>query len=210
MPRLLLATTNQGKIREFRELLAGCGWELVTPAEVDVALEVEETGATYSDNARLKALAFARASGLTSLADDSGLEVDALGGAPGLHSARFAGPDTSHADKIDVLLDQLRDVPEERRTARFRAVIVIATPEGQTNESEGVCEGRIGHTPRGAGGFGYDPIFVVCESSQGCRDTCTRTMAELPAAEKNVISHRARAALAAREVLRRMAGARQT
>src|SRR5687768_2540487 len=111
MPTLLLATTNQGKIREFRELLAGCGWEIVTPPEAGVSLEVEETGDTYAENARLKALAYAKASGLVALADDSGLEVDELYGAPGVHSARFAGAETPHTEKVALLLERLRQVP---------------------------------------------------------------------------------------------------
>jgi len=200
MLRLLLATTNPGKIRELRALLAGCGWEILTPQDMGLTLQVEEIGQTYADNARRKAEAYARASGLVALADDSGLEVDALGGAPGLHSARYAGQDTTHADKMGMLLAELRDVPDEQRTARFRAVIVIATPDGRTFQTEGVCEGRIARAPRGAGGFGYDPIFLVEGGS--------RTMAELPAEEKNRISHRARAAAAACAVLRKLADER--
>jgi XTP/dITP diphosphohydrolase len=200
MLRLLLATTNPGKIRELRALLAGCGWEILTPQDIGLTLQVEEIGQTYADNARRKAEAYARASGLVALADDSGLEVDALGGAPGLHSARYAGQDTTHADKMGMLLAELRDVPDEQRTARFRAVIVIATPDGRTFQTEGVCEGRIARAPRGAGGFGYDPIFLVEGGS--------RTMAELPAEEKNRISHRARAAAAACAVLRQLADER--
>lgn len=196
-PRLLLATTNQGKIREFRELLTGCGWTLVTPAEAGVALDVDETGTTYEANARLKADAFVRAFGLPCLADDSGLEIDALDGGPGLHSARYAGQDTTHADKISLLLANLREVPEERRTARFRAVIVLAMPDGRTFVTEGISEGRIARAPRGDGGFGYDPIFLV--EGDG------RTMAELPTAEKNRISHRARAAVVACAILRELA-----
>jgi XTP/dITP diphosphohydrolase len=197
MPRLLLATTNPGKIRELRDLLAGCGWEILTPLDMGLTLHVEETGQTYAENARLKAEAYARASGLVALADDSGLEVDALGGAPGLHSARYAGQDTTHADKMEALLAELRDVPDERRTARFRAVIVIATPDGRTFQAEGVCEGHIARAPRGAGGFGYDPIFLIAGGS--------RTMAELTAEEKNRVSHRARAAAAACAMLRELA-----
>ncbi len=179
MPRLLLATTNPGKIRELRDLLAGCGWEILTPLDMGLTLHVEETGQTYAENARLKAEAYARASGLVALADDSGLEVDALGGAPGLHSARYAGQDTTHADKMEALLAELRDVPDERRTARFRAVIVIATPDGRTFQAEG------------------DPIFLIAGGS--------RTMAELTAEEKNRVSHRARAAAAACAMLRELA-----
>lgn len=211
MPKLLLATTNPGKIREFENLLAGCGWEIVTPAAAGVALNVEETGDTYEENARLKAEAFARAAGLTALADDSGLEVDALDGAPGVHSARYAGPETPHADKIAVLLTHLRDVPDARRTARFRAVIVIATPDGHAFRAEGVCAGRIARAPRGAGGFGYDPIFLVDGAPVGgsAGEAGTRTMAELSSAEKNRISHRARAAAAACAILRELARAHE-
>jgi XTP/dITP diphosphohydrolase len=194
MPRLLLATNNPGKIREFADLLAGCGWQIVTPAEAGLSLEVEETGATYRENARLKAEAFARASGLPALADDSGLEVDALGGAPGVRSARYAGQDTTHTDKMRMLLASLRGVPDVARGARFRAVLVLAMPDGRTFETEGVCEGRIAHAPRGASGFGYDPIFVVGSGPQ--------TMAELSVGEKNRISHRARAAAAMCDILR--------
>ena len=197
MPKLLLATNNPGKVREFRELLAGCGWEIVAPADVGIAMEVEETGTTYEENARLKAEAFARASGLAALADDSGLEVDALGGAPGVYSARYAGRGTTHRDKIEVLLDALRDVSDDGRTARFRAVIVVALPDGRRFTSEGVCEGRIARAPRGAGGFGYDPIFLVGGGP--------RTMAEFPADEKNRVSHRARAATTACNILRELA-----
>lgn len=197
MPNLLLATTNAGKIREFRELLAGSGWTLLTPAEVGLDLTVEETGDSYAENARLKAEAYARASGLTALADDSGIEVDALDGAPGVHSARYAGQDTTHAHKIKVLLAAIRDVPPERRTARFRAVIAISPPQGPTRYAEGVCEGAIAERPSGAGGFGYDPIFLVGDSG--------RTMAELSVAEKNIVSHRARALRAAAAILEELA-----
>jgi XTP/dITP diphosphohydrolase len=194
MPTLLLATTNPGKVREFRDLLDGCGWEIVTPADAGLSLEVEETGASYAENARLMARAFAAASGLPALADDSGLEIDALGGEPGVHSARYAGRDTTHARKIELLLDRLRDVDDAERTARFRAVITVAFPDGREFQTEGVCEGRITRAPRGEGGFGYDPIFLVGAGPL--------TMAELAAAEKNRISHRARAAAEACRILR--------
>jgi XTP/dITP diphosphohydrolase len=199
MPRLLLATTNQGKVRELRRLLDGCGWEIVTPSDIGVTLDVEETGATYLENATLKARAFSDAAGLTALADDSGLEVDAIEDGLGVYSARYAGHSTSYPDKIKVLLNQLRDVPADRRTARFRAVIAIVTPDGQLRWTEGVCEGTIADAPRGDHGFGYDPIFVV--------DGDGRTMAELSDAEKNAVSHRARAAQAARTMLAELADA---
>jgi XTP/dITP diphosphohydrolase len=197
MPRLVLATTNPGKIAELRALLAACDWEIVTPTDVGVRVDVDETGATYEENARLKALAYARAAGLPALADDSGLEVDALAGAPGVHSARFGGADMPHAEKIRLLLARLQDVPDERRGARFRAVIVVALPDGRTYAAEGVCAGRIARAPRGEGGFGYDPIFLV--------EGGTRTMAELTPAEKNRLSHRARAAAGACRILHNLA-----
>lgn len=193
MNRLLLATTNPGKIREFRDLLAGSGWDIVTPHDLDLSLTVEETGRTYAENAILKAQAFAAASGLPTLADDSGLEVDALGGAPGVHSARYGGPDLTDAERVQVLLRVLHDIPEERRTARFRAVVVVALPDGRIFQAEGTVEGRIAHQPRGSNGFGYDPVFLVPERGL--------TTAELAPSEKNRISHRARAIERIRPVL---------
>ncbi len=186
--KLLLATNNRGKRREWRALLAGLPVELLLPTEVGLTLEVEEHGSTYAENALLKARAFAAASGLPSLADDSGLEVDALGGAPGIRSARYV----SGSDEVryQTLLAALSDVPEAQRTARFRCVAALVTPDGQEFLAEGVCEGRITFAPQGSGGFGYDPIFWL--PGYGC------TMAELPPEEKDRISHRARAAQALR------------
>ena len=161
MPRLLLATNNRGKIAEFRQLLAGCGWPLVTPAELGLDLQVEETGQSYAENATIKAVEYARASGLVALADDSGLEVDALGGRPGVLSARYAGPDRTDRERVQALLQELEGVPDEERTARFRAVIAIAWPDGEVVLVEGTVEGRIGREPRGESGFGYDPIFFL-------------------------------------------------
>lgn len=184
---LLLATNNAGKVREFRAILAGSGWRLVTPGEIGLDLDPEETGTTYAENAAIKARAFAGASGLLSLADDSGLEVDALGGAPGVYSARYGGTATTHEVKARLILEAMAGVPNPARTARFRAVCALAAPDGRLWYGEGVVEGRIVGQPRGAGGFGYDPIF----SADG-----VRTLAELTAAEKDAISHRARAAAA--------------
>jgi len=155
---------------------------------------VPEDGDTYADNACQKGRAYASASGLLTLADDSGLEVDALDGAPGIRSARYTpGYD---ADRVAALLAQLRDVPWEQRTARFRCVVLIATPSGEIHSAEGVCEGLISFEPAGQEGFGYDPVFYLPNYS------CT--MAQLPQAEKNRISHRARAVEAALPVLRRL------
>ena len=188
MPRLLLATTNPGKLREFRRLLAGCGWDLVSPQDLGLALEVEEDGATYEANAILKARAWATAAGIPALADDSGIEVDALDGRPGLHSARYGGPRLDDAGRTALLLRELEGIPDERRTARYRAVVAIEFPPLSSVPSPesffGTQEGRIGHAPRGCGGFGYDPVFLLEDG---------RTQAELKDAEKDAISHRGQA-----------------
>jgi XTP/dITP diphosphohydrolase len=191
--RLLLATNNPHKVIEIRDLLASSGWEVLIPAELGLNLEPEETAESYAGNAAIKARAFAQAAGMPALADDSGLEVDALGGRPGVRSARYGGPTASPEQQIRLLLDELHGVPPGRRTARFRCVVVIATPDGRTWQTEGTIEGQIADAPRGREGFGYDPVFEVPE--RGC------TMAELSEAEKNRISHRALAVRAAVAVL---------
>ncbi len=196
MPRLLVATSSPGKAKEFRQLLAGCGWEIVTPSDVGLDIHVEETGQSFAENATIKAVEYARASGLTTLADDSGLEVDALGGRPGHFSARYAGPDRTDLERVEILLRELAGVPDEKRTARFRAVIAIADAAGRVELVEGTVEGRIGREPRGENGFGYDPIFLLPDRGV--------TAAELPPDEKNAISHRGVAARNARRVLERM------
>jgi XTP/dITP diphosphohydrolase len=193
-PDLLVATTNRGKLHEIAALLGDLPIRLITPAEIGLVVSVAETGTTYADNARLKAVAFARAAGLVALGDDSGLEVDALGGAPGLHTARYAGLGASDADRYNLLLRRLAGVPRERRTARFRCAVAVASPGGEVKVADGVCEGRIAFQPAGAHGFGYDPVFFLDE--YGC------TMAELPDEVKNTISHRARALRAARPLIR--------
>lgn len=194
MKKLLVATNNPGKVQEYKELLAGLPVEITFPAEEGLVLEVEESGTTFAENAGIKALAFAQASGLLTLADDSGLEVDALNGAPGVRSARYAGPGANDIDRYRKLLSALRDVPAEKRSARFRCVIALAWPDGSIHTADGTCEGNIGFTPRGGHGFGYDPIFVV-DGYGG------QTMAELSPKIKNQISHRAQAAAAARPIL---------
>lgn len=204
--RLLVATRNDGKVRELRRLLAGLPLEPVGLADAGVTLEVEETGATFEANAEAKARAFAEAGGLPALADDSGLVVDALGGRPGVHSARFAGPPRSDARNLARLLELLREVPEGRRQARFVCVAALALPAagpawaglaaGEVRLFRGTCEGRIGFEPRGADGFGYDPVFLP--------DGHLRTFAELPAAVKDGLSHRG---AALREVVRVLAQA---
>jgi len=196
--KLLVATNNRGKVREYAELLDDLPVRLTFPAQEGLSLEVDETGETFAENAILKARAFAEASGLLTLADDSGLEVDALDGAPGVRSARYAGPGASDEDRYRLLLRRLAGVPAEGRTARFRCVVALATPEGEVQTAEGRCEGVIGFEPRGTHGFGYDPVFYMPDRG--------RTMAELLPEVKNRISHRARAARAAMPILRRLLG----
>jgi|YNPNPStandDraft_1061719.scaffolds.fasta_scaffold32904_2 XTP/dITP diphosphohydrolase len=194
--KILIATHNRGKLREYAALLAGLPIEWVTLDDVGVSTEVEETGSTFEQNALLKAEAYARLSGLPTLADDSGLEVDALGGAPGVQSARYAGSDASDADRYRLLLERMKNVPDAQRSARFRCVVALYIPGGEVYTAEGICEGRITHAPRGTYGFGYDPVFFVNE--------CGVTMAELAPEIKNRISHRARAVQALRPQLAKL------
>jgi XTP/dITP diphosphohydrolase len=191
--RIVLATANPDKATEIRAALGELPVELVErPASVP---EVEETGATLLDNARLKAEALSAATGCAALADDTGLEVDSLGGAPGVHSARFAGEEATYADNVHALLTAMDAVRRNARTARFRTVLVLSTPEGGELAVDGVVEGVIADAPRGAGGFGYDPIFVPAGGGG-------RTFAEMTLAEKQRISHRGRALRALVERLR--------
>ncbi len=195
--RLLIATNNTGKLIEVRALLAGLPVELITPAQAGVDLDVVEDGTTYAENAQKKAIAYALRTELVSLADDSGLEVDALGGAPGLYSARYVPkPGATDADRRAYLLQNLRGKPRPW-TARFRAAIAIAVPRGSMQVLEGECPGEIIPEERGSRGFGYDPIFFIPELG--------RTMAELDLEEKNRVSHRARAVLKARPILAALA-----
>ena len=186
--RLLLATNNPGKVREFRRLLAGAPFVVETPAEAGIALDVAETGSSYAENAALKARAFASAAGRLALADDSGIEVDALDDAPGMYSARFGGDGLDDAGRTALLLDRLAGVPMERRGARYRAVVAVAGPDGSVELFEGVQEGRIGFAPRGERGFGYDPVFITEDG---------RVQAEIDDTEKDRISHRGQAVRAA-------------
>ncbi|MHB1928642.1 MAG: RdgB/HAM1 family non-canonical purine NTP pyrophosphatase [Acidimicrobiales bacterium] len=187
---LVLATANGDKALEIAQILGPAVRLLPRPA---AAPDVDETGTTLLENARLKAEAVARAAGAPSVADDTGLEVDALGGAPGVWSARYAGPDASYADNVAKLLAALERVPAGQRTARFRTVALASWPDGWEVIGEGVVEGRIATAPRGGGGFGYDPVFVPLDGDG-------RTFAEMAPADKHRISHRGRAfgALAAR------------
>jgi XTP/dITP diphosphohydrolase len=192
---LLIATNNQGKIEELQALLKETGIELITPAQIHLDLDVVEDGHTYAENAAKKAVAFAQTSGLVALADDSGLEVEALNGEPGLYSARYGSHGAkklSDKDRREFLIHNLRDKPRPW-TARFHATIAIAVPNGETSLTEGFCEGEIIPEERGTGGFGYDPIFLLTELG--------KTMAELSMEEKNRLSHRARAVMKARPFL---------
>jgi XTP/dITP diphosphohydrolase len=195
MTKLLLATNNPGKVYEYKMLLQGLPCEFVTMAELGIA-PVSEVGRTLEENAELKARACADQGRLLALADDSGLEVDALGGEPGLLSARYAGEGASDTDRVNYLLSRLKDVPRSERSARFRCVIAIATPDGEIELCSGECHGFITFEPRGEHGFGYDPIFYLPELG--------KTMAELPLETKNQVSHRGRAAMKAYQVLERL------
>ena len=175
----VMATHNKHKITELQRILEPLGIQ-VTTAELP---EVEETGTTFEENAQLKARSACRATGLPSVADDSGISVDALGGAPGVYSARYAGPDATDADRNQKLLCELQDTPDEKRTARFVSAICCAFPDGSEITVTGVCEGRVARSPRGEDGFGYDPIFLVGK----------KTYAELSPSEKDAVSHRGKA-----------------
>jgi XTP/dITP diphosphohydrolase len=190
---LVLATMNRGKARELVELLGDVPFDVRLLADYPGAVAPEETAATYRGNALLKARAAARLTGAWALGDDSGLEVDALDGAPGLRSARYGGPGLDDVGRCALLLDALRDVPADQRTARFRCVIALVDPEGRESVVEGVVDGTITRAPRGPGGFGYDPLFYYPPLGQ--------TFGELSDAAKALVSHRARAAALARRVL---------
>jgi len=195
MRNVLIATNNEGKVDEIKALLEGLGLTLLTPADLGIALEVAEDGQSYAENAAKKALAFARTSGMIALGDDSGLEVDALGGKPGMHSHRFCPiPHATDADRRKYLLERLGDKPRPW-TACFRATVAIAWPTGQVKLTVGHCKGEIIPDERGTNGFGYDPIFFIPELGQ--------TMAELEMNEKNRLSHRARAIQKAIPILKK-------
>ncbi len=182
---VIVATTNPGKLAEIRSALDFPGWEFVTAADLGAEpLDVEETGETFIANARLKAHAYHETFGLPALADDSGLEVDVLGGAPGVYSSRYAGGCCGgDAQNNARLLMELEEIPADERTARFRSVMVFVNEAGDETVADGACEGTIGFEHRGTGGFGYDPLFLP-------NATPGRTMAELTIEEKNAISHR--------------------
>ncbi len=196
MTQLLLASTNPGKVHELRELLGDLEVEVITPQQAGLSLDIEENGATYAQNAAIKAQSYARLARLLTLGDDSGLEVDALGGLPGIRSARFSQkPKATDADRRLYLLQRLAAQPRPW-TARFRCTVALATPTGDLYFSEGECPGEIIPEERGQNGFGYDPIFLLNDLGL--------TMAELSTEMKNRLSHRARAILAARPTLTKL------
>ena len=195
--RIIFATGNAGKMREIREILADFGGEILSMKEAGVSTDAEENGASYEENALIKARAVAEKAGdAVVLADDSGLEIDALGGEPGIYSARYLGEDTSYRVKNANLIERLAGVPEEKRTARFVCAIAAVLPDGRELVTKAAVEGRIGYEEKGEGGFGYDPIFYVPEFG--------RTTAELSEEEKNQISHRGKALRLMKEELRKV------
>jgi XTP/dITP diphosphohydrolase len=195
--KLLVATHNQGKVVEFAEMLADLAIEWLSLDEVGVEKDVDETGSTFHENAVLKAQAYARITGLLTLADDSGLQVDALNGDPGIYTARYGGAGLDHEGRYQLLLQNMQAVPWPQRTARFRSVIALAAPDGRLLGAEdGVCEGMIALEPAGDGGFGYDPVFFLPDREI--------TMAQVGSAVKHTISHRGRAMQAIEPLLRRV------
>jgi XTP/dITP diphosphohydrolase len=194
--KLLLATNNKAKVREYRSLLQALPLALVTLGEEGISSVVSEVGGSLEENAKLKALAFSAESQLVALADDSGLEVEVLGGEPGPLSARYAGEGASDEERIGYLLARLKGIPWEKRSARFRCVIAVATPQGRVEFCSGECRGIITLEPRGDEGFGYDPIFYL--------PVLNKTMAELTLEAKNSLSHRGEAARKVPSVLARL------
>lgn len=182
MKKLVIATGNAGKLLEIKEVLKELPFEFLSLKDVGFKGTIEEDQDTFEGNAVKKAVEIMKYTGEITLADDSGLEVDALGGSPGVFSARFAGINATDEENNKKLLQMMENIPDEKRTARFRCIIAIAFPNGQTLTAEGVCEGKIGYFPKGMNGFGYDPLFIV--------DKYNKTFAELEQHEKNKISHR--------------------
>ncbi len=199
---IVVATQDKGKIKEIREVLKGIDVEILSLDEIGLEIEIEEDGRTYSENAVKKAAEVAKRSGKISLADDSGLEIDALNGKPGINSSRFAGINADDREKNLKILEMMKDVPNGKRGARFRCVIAVAEPNGKLYTCEGVCEGEIAESIRGDKGFGYDPIFIIPEYG--------KTFGELGPEVKDKISHRAKALEKAKELIKRVQGVRDS
>lgn len=195
MPRIIFATSNEGKMKEIRLIMKDSGYDVVSLKEAGVSAEIIEDGTTFEENAVIKASAIAKLTGELAMADDSGLEVDYMDKAPGIYSARFLGEDTDYEIKNNYILDKLKDVPQEERSARFVCAIALVWPDGKTLTKRATIEGYIGYEIRGENGFGYDPIFMVPEYD--------KTTAELSIEEKNKISHRAKALQAMKEELKK-------
>lgn len=198
MDKIIFATGNEGKMKEIRLLLEDLGVKILSLKEAGIHLEIQENGTTFEENAVIKARAVMEETGTLVLADDSGLEIDYLNGEPGVYSARYLGEDTSYRIKNQNLIDRLRGVPEEKRTARFVCVIAAVFPDGRILTTRGTIEGIIGYEERGDGGFGYDPIFWLPE--YGC------STAELSMEKKNELSHRGKALSAMKKELRKALG----
>ena len=191
--KLIFATGNENKMREIREILAGRGYEVLSMKEAGIDVDVVEDGKTFAENALIKARAISKIAGELVLADDSGLEIDALGGEPGIYSARYMGHETSYTEKNNNLISRLEGVPDEKRTARFVCAMAAVFPDGREETVVGTMEGRIGYEIAGENGFGYDPIFYLPEYG--------KTSAEISPEEKNAISHRGKALRAIAELL---------
>lgn len=191
--RLIFATGNQDKMREIREILGDKDYEILSMKEAGIDLDIIEDGSTFEENAMIKAKAVMETTGALTLADDSGLEIDAFGGGPGIYSARYLGTDTSYIEKNKVILEKLKDIPEEKRTARFVCAIAAAFPNGQTLTTRGTMEGIMGYEAKGENGFGYDPIFYLPQLE--------KYSAELSRDEKNSLSHRGEALRKMKEIL---------
>ncbi len=199
MKRIVFATGNAGKMKEIRMILADIGYEIVSMKEAGIFVDIQENGSTYEGNALIKARAVAAESvGDIVLADDSGLEIDSLGGEPGVYSARYMGEDTPYSVKNANLIERLNGVPDEKRTARFVCAIAAVLPDGRELTTRAAIEGRIGYEEKGSGGFGYDPIFYVSELH--------KTTAELTGEEKNLVSHRGKALELMKEELKKNEG----
>ena len=193
MKRIIFATSNEGKMKEIRQIMKDSGYEVVSLKEAGISADIEENGTTFEENAVIKASAIAKLTGELAMADDSGLEVDYMDKAPGIYSARFLGENTNYDIKNNYILDKLKGVPAEQRSARFVCAIALAYPNGKNITKRATIEGYIGYEIRGENGFGYDPIFMVPEFD--------KTTAELSMEEKNKISHRAKALTAMKEEL---------
>lgn len=193
MEKLVIATHNQGKLKEIKALLKDLNFQVVSLTDFPDILEIAENGNTFRENALIKAKEACEKTGFWTMADDSGLEVDALNGAPGVYSARFAGEPKSDKRNNNKLIEALKEVPREQRSARFKCVIAICSPSGGEYFAEGLCEGTILNEPRGSGGFGYDPLFYLPQYQ--------KTFSELELEEKNIVSHRGKALLKAKKLL---------